>query len=164
MAKFARKGKGKAPKVNTASLPDIIFMLLFFFMVVTQLREMDRLVIVQIPAASEVAKLERKDLTSYIYIGMPVFAQQARYGSDTRIQLNDSFKTATDIRDFIVAERQNKSESDQQFMSVSIKADIGDPNTGRQGVRMGTVTDVKQELRRVSALRVVYAGRKAVSL
>ena len=163
MAKFARKGKGKTPKVNTASLPDIIFMLLFFFMVVTQLREMDRMVVVQIPAASEAAKLERKDLTSYIYIGTPVFAQQARFGTDTRIQLNDSFRTAVDIRDFIVAERQNKSEADQQFMTVSIKADIGDPS-GRQGVRMGIITDVKQELRRVSALRVVYAGRKAPSL
>ncbi|MCL1974291.1 MAG: biopolymer transporter ExbD, partial [Bacteroidetes bacterium] len=71
MAKFVRKGKGGMPAINTASLPDVIFMLLFFFMVTTQLREMESKVIVRVPEASEVAKLERKDLASYISIGMP---------------------------------------------------------------------------------------------
>ncbi len=161
MAKFARKGKGGTPAINTASLPDVIFMLLFFFMVVTHLRETDRLVIVKVPDISEVAKLERKDLTSYIYIGQPVPNQQALYGTDARIQLNDSFKTPLDIRDFIASERENMSEADRTFMTVSIKADVGDPVTGRQGVRMGVVTDVKQELRKSSALKIMYSARKA---
>ncbi len=64
MAKFERKGKGGQPKINTASLPDVVFMLLFFFMTVTTLRETEQLVIVKVPEASEVAKMERKDLTS----------------------------------------------------------------------------------------------------
>lgn len=151
MAKFARKGKGGMPAINTSSLPDVIFMLLFFFMVTTTMRETEVLVKVKLPEASEVVKLERKDLAAYINIGEPVVSKQAEFGSDARIQLNDSFKSVEDIRDFIAAERESKSESDRQFMTVAIKAD--------ENVRMGIVTDVKQELRRCSALKVMYSAR-----
>lgn len=129
MAKFARKGKGGTPAISTASLPDIIFMLLFFFMVSTSMRETDRLVAVKLPEASESAKLERKDLASHIFVGTPVEGQQAKFGTDARIQLNDSFKSVDDIRDFIAAARETMSEGDRQFMTVSIKGD--------QNVRMG---------------------------
>ena len=71
MAKFSRKGKTGMPKLNTSSLPDIIFMLLFFFMVTTQLRETESMVMVKLPEATQVAKLERKDLASYISVGTP---------------------------------------------------------------------------------------------
>ena len=74
------------------------------------------------------------------------------YGTEARIQLNDSFKTTDDIRDFIAAERESKSEQDRQFMTTSIRAD--------QDVRMGIITDVKQELRRCSALKIMYSARK----
>lgn len=154
MAKFVRKGKGGMPAINTASLPDVIFMLLFFFMVTTQLREMESKVIVRVPEASEVAKLERKDLASYISIGMPTPANQAQYGTESQIQLNDSFKSVDDIRDFIAAEREARGEVDRPFMTTSLKVD--------QNVRMGIVTDVKQELRRCSALKIMYSARKYV--
>ena len=127
-------------------------MLLFFFMVTTQMRETENKVSVKVPEASEVVKLERKDLNSYINIGTPIRALQAQYGTEPRIQLNDSFKTTTDIRDFIAAERESKSEQDRQFMTVSIRAD--------QDVRMGIVSDVKQELRRCSALKIMYSARR----
>jgi biopolymer transport protein ExbD len=127
-------------------------MLLFFFMVTTQMRETENKVIVKIPEASEVVKLERKDLNSYINIGTPIKSLQAMYGTEARIQLNDSFKTTDDIRDFIAAERESKSEQDRQFMTTSIRAD--------QDVRMGIITDVKQELRRCSALKIMYSARK----
>ncbi len=152
MAKFARKDKGGQPRINTASLPDVVFMLLFFFMTVTTLRETEQLVTVRVPEASESVKMERKDLTSYIYIGSPTLGMQARYGTDSRIQLNDSFKEISDIRDFIASERDSKNEADRQFMTTSLKVD--------QEVRMGIVTDVKQELRRCSALRITYSSRK----
>ncbi|MCQ2169211.1 MAG: biopolymer transporter ExbD, partial [Bacteroidales bacterium] len=135
-----------------SSLSDIVFMLLFFFMVTTQLRETENKVIVKLPEASEVVKLERKDLASYINIGSPTKTYQAQFGTDARIQLNDSFKTVDDIRDFIAAERDSKSEGDRQFMTVNIRAD--------QDVRMGIITDVKQELRRCSALKIMYSARK----
>lgn len=153
MAKFSRKGKGGTPELSTSSLADIVFMILLFFMVTTSMRQTDRMVAIKMPAASEIAKLERKDLAAYIYVGSPMAHLQAQFGTDSRIQLNDSFKTVNDIRDFIAAERETLSESDRQFMTVSIKAD--------ENVRMGIVTDIKQELRRTSALKIMYAARKA---
>ena len=153
MSKFGgSNNKKEVPAMTSSSLSDIVFMLLFFFMVTTQMRETENKVIVKIPEASEVVKLERKDLNSYINIGTPIKSLQAMYGTEARIQLNDSFKTTDDIRDFIAAERESKSEADRQFMTTSIRAD--------QDVRMGIITDVKQELRRCSALKIMYSARR----
>ena len=77
---------------------------------------------------------------------------QSQYGTDSRIQLNDAFRTIDDIRDFIASERENLGEADRPFMTVSIKAD--------KDTRMGIITDVKQELRRCSALKIMYGARK----
>ena len=153
MSKFGgSNNKKEMPAMSSGSLSDIVFMLLFFFMVTTQMRETENKVSVTLPAASEIVKLERKDLASYINIGSPVRHLQAQYGTDARIQLNDSFKTVDDIRDFIAAEREAMKEGDRPLMTVSIRAD--------EQVRMGIVTDVKQELRRCSALKIMYAARK----
>lgn len=151
MATFKRSGKKEIPEIGTSS--DIVFMFLFFFMVTTQMRQNEVKVMVKLPEATEVAKLERKDLASYINVGPPTAHYQNQYGTDARIQLNDSFKTVDDIRDFIAAERDAMSESERQFMTVSIKAD--------QDVRMGIITDIKQELRRCSALKIMYTARKS---
>ena len=154
MSKFGgSNNKKEVPAMTSSSLSDIVFMLLFFFMVTTQMRDSEQKVIIKTPEASEAVKLERKDLASYINIGTPTLQYQAQYGTDARIQLNDSFKTVTDIRDFIAAERESKSEADRAQMTVNIKAD--------QDVRMGIITDVKQELRRCSALKIMYNARKA---
>ena len=153
MSKFKKGDKKTMPAGSTSSLSDIVFMLLFFFMVTTQMRETENKVSVTLPSASEVVKLERKDHSCSINIGSPVKHLQAQYGTDARIQLNDSFKTVDDIRDFVAAERDAMSEADRSLMTVSIRAD--------QDVRMGIVTDVKQELRRCSALKIMYAGRRA---
>ena len=150
MSKFRNKGKKEVPEVGTSS--DIVFMFLFFFMVTTQMRQNEVKVSVKLPEATEVAKLERKDLASYINVGPPTLNYRAKYGTDARIQLNDSFKTVDDIRDFIAAERDAMSEADRQYMQVAIKAD--------QDVRMGIITDIKQELRRCSALKIMYNARK----
>ena len=152
MSMFKKSEKKEMPAIASGSLSDIVFMLLFFFMVTTQMRETENKVKVTTPEASEVVKLERKDLNAYINIGSPTLAYQAQFGTDARIQLNDSFRTTDDIRDFIAAERDSKSEADRQLMTVSIRAD--------QDVRMGIVTDVKQELRRCSALKIMYSARK----
>jgi len=152
MSMFKKGVKKEMPGISSGSLSDIVFMLLFFFMVTTQMRETENKVVVKIPSASESVKLERKDLSSYINIGTPIRSLQAQYGTDARIQLNDSFKTVDDIRDFVAAERDSKSEADRSFMTICIRAD--------QDVRMGIITDVKQELRRCSALKIMYSARK----
>ena len=154
MSKFGGSRNNKeGPGISSGSLSDIVFMLLFFFMVTTQMRESENKVVIKLPEASQSVKLERKDLASYINIGTPTRQYQAQYGTDARIQLNDSFKTTDDIRDFIAAERESMSEGDRNFMTTVIRAD--------EDVRMGIITDVKQELRRCSALRIMYQARKA---
>ena len=152
MSKFGGNKKKEVPALSQGSISDIVFMLLFFFMVTTQMREQENKVAVKLPEASEVVKLERKDLSSYINIGPPTRQYQAKYGTDARIQLNDSFKSTSDIRDFIAAERDAMSEADRPMMTTVIKGDMD--------VRMGIITDVKQELRRCSALKIMYSARK----
>ena len=153
MSKFRKEEKKETPGIASGSLSDIVFMLLFFFMVTTQLRSTEDKVIVKLPEASEVVKLERKDLASYINVGPPTRNLQSKYGTDARIQLNDSFKTVTDIRDFIATKRDALSGADRQFMNTVLKVD--------QDVRMGIVTDIKQELRRCSALKIMYQARRS---
>ena len=140
------------PAISTASLPDIVFMLLFFFMVSTTLRETTLMVSSRLPSATEVAKLEKKSLVSYIYVGPPIKSFQGLYGTEPRIQLNDSFKSLDDIRDFISSERDAMSESDRPLLTTSLKVD--------EEARMGIVTDIKQELRKASALKINYAAKK----
>lgn len=154
MARFNQStSKKEVPAISTASLPDVVFMLLFFFMVSTTMRETDLRVSVALPSATEVQKLEKKSLVSYIYIGTPLRSYQGLYGNDSRIQLNDSFKTLDDIRDFISSERDAMKESDRNQMTTSLKID--------EYTRMGIVSEVKQELRKSSALKIVYAARRS---
>lgn len=150
MARFKKEKSGELPALNTSSMPDIIFMLLFFFMVTTTMREVTLKVRIRAPEASEVQKLEKKALVSFIYIGPPV--QSKLYGTESRIQLNDSFRTVADIAEFVYAEREARQEADRQLLTTSLKVD-GD-------VRMGVVTDVKQELRKVGAFKINYSTRK----
>ncbi len=153
MSKFGGNKKKEVPALSQGSISDIVFMLLFFFMVTTQMRDQENKVVVKLPEASEVVKLERKDLSSYINIGPPTRQFQAKYGTEARIQLNDSFKETSDIRDFIAAEREALSEGDRPLMTTVIKGD--------SDVSMGIITDIKQELRRCSALKIMYQARKA---
>ena len=72
MSKFRSKDNKGTPAISTAALPDIVFMLLFFFMVTTVMRETTLFVEVMIPKATEIKKMEKKSLVSYIYVGPPV--------------------------------------------------------------------------------------------
>ncbi|MCQ2375829.1 MAG: biopolymer transporter ExbD [Salinivirgaceae bacterium] len=154
MGKFREKGGKETPEISTASLPDIVFMLLFFFMVSTTMKEVDLKVQINTPLASEIKKLEKKSLVSYIYIGKPKQKFVKAYGSEPRIQLNDTFAEVKDIPDYIEAERQQRDEKEVPLMTTSLKVD--------EKTKMGIVTDVKQELRKVSALKINYSTKKAV--
>ena len=150
MSKFRKGGKKKVQAISTASLPDIIFMLLFFFMVTTVMKENSPLVRTQQPKADQVKKLENKSLVSYIYVGRPL--QDKVFGTLPRIQLNDAFAEPEEIRNFIAAEREQRSEADRPKMTVSLKVD--------KEVKMGIVTEIKQELRKASALKINYSTLK----
>ncbi|PLX18891.1 MAG: biopolymer transporter ExbD [Salinivirgaceae bacterium] len=152
-SKFQRKGKsGDTPGINTASLPDIVFMLLFFFMVSTTMREQELKIQVRVPDATEIQKLEKKSLVSYIYVGEPKRSYQRFFGSEPRIQLNDAFKQVKEIPDYVAAEREARDENERPFMTTSLKIDYE--------VKMGIVTDIKQELRKANALKINYSSKQ----
>ena len=150
MAKIRRYEKREMPALNTSSLPDIIFMLLFFFMSVTSMKEVTYKVQIQNPQATELTKLEKKSLVRYFYVGTPTAEFRQQYGAETRIQLDDAFAEKNEIGDYIINERSSMSEEDQPKMTVSIKAD--------SITKMGIITEIKQELRRASALKINYAA------
>lgn len=152
MAKFRKKGNKETPAISTASLPDIVFMLLFFFMVSTTMRETELKIKVNVPVASEGTKLEKKSLASNIFVGVPTRSFQDLFGTEPRIQLNDAFATVTDIQSYIASERESRAEAERPFMTTVLKVD--------EDVRMSIVTDIKQELRRANALKISYNTRK----
>lgn len=152
MAVMKKKGGKELPPLSTASLPDIVFMLLFFFMVTTTMREVELKVQVRMPEATEVQKLEKKSLVSFIYVGPPSRNLISKMGDRTRIQLNDDFANLKDILDFVAAERDKLSESDRNAMTISLKV--------HRDVQMGDVADIKQELRKANALKISYTAQK----
>ena len=152
MGKFNKNGSKEVPELNTSSLPDLIFSILFFFMMVTSMREVTLKVEFNTPKGTEIEKLEKKSLVSYVYIGKPTKEFRAKMGLSSRIQLNDDFAEVGDIRDYIYQEREAMPERDKPFMRVSMKID--------QDTQMGLVTDVKMKLREAWALNIVYSGGK----
>ncbi|MFO8146940.1 MAG: biopolymer transporter ExbD [Gillisia sp.] len=151
MAKFTKKKSGELPAVNTASLPDIVFMLLFFFMVATVMRQNTLMIQNQLPFADQVEKLDKKDLIMYIYAGKPSPRYQQKFGTEARIQLNDKFADVSDVQKFIYAEREAKREELIPYLTTALKVDVE--------TNMGLVSDIKQELRKAEALKINYTTR-----
>ena len=146
MAKF-KKEKKTLPPISTASLPDIVFMLLFFFMVSTTMRETELLIKpIHLPEAKSIKKFEHKELVSTIYVGKSL---DGSVQGDV-IQLNDKIATIKDIRSFIVKERAKHNEADIPLMTTLFKADVD--------TKMGTISDIKKELREMDQLKISYAA------
>lgn len=150
MSKFRSNGKREMPELNTSSLPDLIFSVLFFFMMVTSMREVELKVQFTTPQGTEIEKLEKKSLVSHIFIGQPTKEYRSQYGSGTRIQLNDKYAEVDAIHDYVAQERESMAERDKPFMKISLKVDTK--------TQMGIVTDVKQALRKAYALNLVYSA------
>ncbi|REE05720.1 ExbD/TolR family protein [Marinoscillum furvescens] len=149
MSKF-KKSSNTEQDIPTAALPDIIFMLLFFFMVTTVMRETDIMVKQQLPRASQLTKIERKSLVSYIYIGEP--KNTSLYGNEPKIQTNDVFVDTDDVVQFVNQEKDKLSEVERDQITMSMKVDVE--------VKMGIVSDVQQELREANARKVLYSSIK----
>ena len=152
MAKFGKNSSRGVSSFSTSSLSDIVFMLLFFFMSVTSMKETDYKVKIKLPAATEVKKLEKKSLVSYLYIGAPLSSFQAKYGTEPTLQLNDKISSIYDVAEYVDSERLNHDEAEVPLMTYSLKVD--------SDAKMGIVTDIKQELRKVQALKINYSTLK----
>jgi biopolymer transport protein ExbD len=150
MAKFRKDRRAEGQSINTASLPDIVFMLLFFFMVATTMKTNDPKVLISPPTASEVVKLEKKRLVSFILVGTPKEQWVPTLGTSPRIQLNDDIAELSEIQTFIEMERVQLPEALRQAITVSLKVD--------KDAKMGLITDIKQELRKANALKVNYSA------
>jgi biopolymer transport protein ExbD len=146
MSKFRKDGGKAMPAINTSALPDIVFMLLFFFMVATKMRDPNILVKTAVPQVSEVEKVENKSWVIKILVGPPIDESMGT----PRIQLNDKFGSVDDIQDFIIVERSGFDENVKPMLTTSIKSDVE--------VRMGLIQDIKQELRLVNARKVLYSS------
>jgi biopolymer transport protein ExbD len=140
------KRSHEVPALNMASMPDLIFTVLFFFMIVTHMRSVPLKVVYQVPAGTELTKLTKKSSTTYIYIGKPLGQKDAK----TSIQLNDKIAPAEQVTPYVVAERKRMLPEDARNMTVDIKAD--------RHADMGTITDVKQALRQGQAYRIHYSA------
>lgn len=151
MSKFKKKSGGDVPAISTASLPDIVFMLLFFFMTATTMKNGDLMVENRLPYADQITKLEKKDRIMYIYAGKPSERYAQKYGSSPRIQLNDKFSDVSDIKAFVLAERAARNPELEKLLTTSLKID--------QDVKMGLVSEIKQELRKVEALKINYNSK-----
>ncbi len=151
MSKFSKKRGNTTPGISTASLPDIVFMLLFFFMVVTVIKEDDLKVDVITPEATELKKLENRSLVTYLYIGKPAKNYQGQYGTSPRLQLNDRIVGIDQIPYFLEEAKRTVAEGLRDKMIASLRVD--------SDVTMGFVTDVKIELRKAGQLKVNYASR-----
>jgi len=149
MAKFTKKSKTNQ-EIPTAALPDIIFMLLFFFMVTTVMRENTINVKQKMPDATELRKLMRKSLVSYLYMGEP--KNTVLYGDEPKIQANDVFLEIKDITLWVAKEKDKLDENERDQITIAFKAD--------EGVKMGLISDVQMQLRKANALKVMYYVRQ----
>lgn len=132
--KFEKRRANTKQEIPTASMPDIVFMLLLFFMVTTTLREVDVLVDFKLPEAKAIEKIENKRLISYIWVG-----------KSGRIQINDSIVKLSDVEPIMYSKRQELPN-----VIVSLRID--------KGTDMGLVTDIQQELRKAYCLRINYSA------
>ena len=135
--------------MNLAAMPDLIFTVLFFFMIVTHMREVKPMVRYDVPQGTEVEKARKAGMV-YLFIGKPVNERGDVMGDESRIQLNDHYVTLDEIGAAIEKERSQMSEENRQHMVVSIRAD--------RSTEMGLINDVKQELRKAGALNINYSA------
>ncbi|PIW69566.1 MAG: biopolymer transporter ExbD [Ignavibacteriales bacterium CG12_big_fil_rev_8_21_14_0_65_30_8] len=130
---FEKRRANTKQEIPTASMPDIVFMLLLFFMVTTTLREVDVLVKFKLPEAKAIEKIENKRLISYIWVG-----------DDSRIQINDNLVKLDDVEPIMYGKRQELPN-----VIVSLRVDTN--------ADMGLVTDIQQQLRKAYCLRLNYS-------
>ncbi len=148
----------EVPGLNTSSLPDLIFSVLFFFMIVTHMRQVTLKVEYRVPQGKQLTRLTRKSAVSYVYIGKPAKGVKNTANSaapqegGVYVQLNDKLATPEEVQDYMATEKRRMLPEDRQLMTVSIRADRNTP--------MGVVMDVKQALRQARVTKVNYAAEE----
>jgi biopolymer transport protein ExbD len=141
----------EVPSLNTTSLPDLIFTLLLFFMLVVNMRSVPALTQVQLPSANELQKLKEKSLLIYIVVGKP---ENNDAETNLPIQLNSDF-TSLDAMPAQLQNIKNMIEpADRNKIVVVLRID--------KNTQMGLVNDVRRILREQNLLTVYYAAEKPI--
>jgi biopolymer transport protein ExbD len=148
MAVMAKKGKKEVPAMSTSSLPDIVFMLLFFFMAATTMRDNDHQVVVTVPQAHEITELD-KTLTTNVWVGQ--LQGRAAEGAALSIQFNDDIISVDKIGERIKERMDEKGYNNATDMLVNLRV--------HETATVGKVTELKQELRRSKAYNISYAAK-----
>ena len=150
MSRFRKVRKREVPGLNLAAMPDLIFTVLFFFMIVTHMRDVTPMVRYEAPQGKELDKGARKAGVVYMFIGKPLDGEGRQRSEDVCIQLNDRYVRIENIPDEINKERALMTEDNRQHLTVSIRAD--------RNTEMGIINDVKQALRKAGALNINYSA------
>lgn len=143
---MGKLNKRRIQQIGSSSLPDIVFILLFFFMTVTVMNDKELLLDISLPAANQDQRLEDNSLVSYIYIG------KIHKNGETSIQLQDHFAQLEEIASFIEEEVHALPEEKKEKRITSLRVD--------EKVKMQKVTEVRRELRKVHALKIMYGTKK----
>jgi len=145
-----KKKTNTSQEIPTAALPDIIFMLLFFFMVTTVMKEGDVKVENRMPGATQLEKIEKRNLVSYLYIGVAKPQYRSEFGDEELIQANDAFIQPNDVISFVESEKVKLPEHEADQIMISLKVD--------KEAKSGIVMDVKMKLRQANALKIMYSA------
>ena len=150
MGLFQRQSKSKSITISTASLPDIVFMLLFFFMVAAQLNteNFKKFVELERPKGDDMTKLEKKDLISYLYIGKPI--NKKAYPSPYILLINDKPAEVGDISKFVNSEREKYGQIDAHKITTQLTIDKDTP--------MGYIQEIKEALSFAGQFKINIAG------
>lgn len=140
-----RKRNHEVPELNTSSLPDLIFSVLFFFMIVTHMRNTSPQVKYKVPVGTELKKLGKKQTVRYIYIGKPTNG-----GAAERIQIDNMYVNIDEVANYMASQKAEMAPNDAEQLTVSIKADRNTP--------MGVIADVREALRKAGVNKVNYSG------
>lgn len=147
---FFRRPKRDIPSLNMTSLPDLIFTVLFFFIIVTHMREVTLKVKYHVPEGTELTRQTKKSAITHIYIGPPADMLQHFAGKGTRIQINDRYVNMDEITDYMAEKLKHTAPEDREKITVVIKAD--------RHTSMKTITGVKQALRKAGVFRISYSA------
>ena len=139
--KIRRRKHHSVPRLNMASMPDLIFTVLFFFMIVTHMRSETSIMKIVVPQGTELTKPQHRRYITNLYIG-------SDKQGNSRIQIGNTFVPIEQVGATIQTLRNRINDEDRPYYVVSIRADKNTP--------MGVITDVKEELRRVGALKIRY--------
>jgi biopolymer transport protein ExbD len=150
MGRFRKNDSRKVPSLNTAALPDLIFTILFFFLLVTNMRTVPLLTQVNLPSASELQKLKEKSLLVYLLVGKQFNENQEDL---FEIQLNSELIVLEDMPFKLQMIKETIKPEEQNQLITLLKIDKNAP--------MGLVNDIRQNLREAQLQTVYYTVEKS---